>query len=64
MTVSDPSINNKPLPNTSSDSATPQRPRRPAPNRTKLTYDIIMLVVISIDLLLIGLDAILMSNFS
>lgn len=38
--------------------------KRPPPNRLKLTYDIMMLVAISIDLLLISLDAILMSNFS
>ncbi len=37
--------------------------QRPTPNRLKLTYDIIMIVVISIDLLLISLDAILMSSF-
>lgn len=38
--------------------------KRPPPNRLKLTYDIMMLVAISIDLLLISLDTILMSNFS
>ncbi len=40
------------------------RPERPKPNRLKLTYDIVMIIVISIDLLLISLDAILMSDFS
>jgi len=39
-------------------------PDRPKPNRFKLTYDIIMIIVISIDLFLISLDAILMSSFS
>ena len=39
-------------------------PERPKPNRFKLTYDIIMIIVISIDLFLISLDAILMSSFS
>ena len=42
----------------------PSRPERPKPSRLKLTYDIVMMVVISIDLLLISIDAILMSNFS
>ena len=39
-------------------------PERSKPNRFKLTYDIIMIIVISIDLFLISLDAILMSSFS
>lgn len=34
------------------------------PSRIKLGYDILMLIAISIDLLLIGLDTILMSNFA
>lgn len=42
----------------------PQRPNKPRPSRLKLTYDIVMLIAISIDLLLISIDAILMSNFS
>lgn len=42
----------------------PSRPDRPKPSRFKLTYDIVMLIAISIDLLLISIDAILMSNFS
>ena len=42
----------------------PQQPDRPRPSRLKLTYDIVMLIAISIDLLLISIDAILMSNFS
>lgn len=42
----------------------PQRPIRPTPNRIKLGYDIVMIVLISIDLFLISTDAILMSNFS
>ncbi|AMN68938.1 hypothetical protein AK825_11960 [Psychrobacter sp. P11G5] len=42
----------------------PQHPIRPQPNRLKLTYDIVMLIAISIDLLFISIDAILMSNFS
>lgn len=60
-TASDPAIKQKPLSNASTGS---QHPKRPTPNRKKLIYDILMLIVISIDLLLIGLDAILMSNFS
>ncbi len=39
-------------------------PKRPKPSRLKLTYDIVMIIVISIDLLFISLDAILMSSFS
>ena len=42
----------------------PKRPPSPKPNRLKLSYDIAMIIAISIDLLLISLDAILMSNFS
>ena len=42
----------------------PQHSNRPKPNRLKLTYDIVMLIAISIDLFLISIDAILMSNFS
>jgi len=45
------------------DKQTP-RPDRPQPSRLKLTYDIMMIIVISIDLLLISIDAILMSDFS
>ena len=44
--------------------SSPPRPNRPKPNRLKLTYDIVMIIAISIDLLLISIDAILMSNFS
>ena len=52
--------------NQSSDlsNSPPPRPNRPKPNRLKLTYDIVMIIAISIDLLLIGIDAILMSGFS
>ena len=39
-------------------------PNRPKLNRLKLTYDIVMIIAISIDLLLISTDAILMSTFS
>ena len=42
----------------------PSSPQRPRPSRLKLTYDILMIIVISIDLFLISLDAILMSSFS
>ena len=42
----------------------PLEPNRPKPNRLKLTYDIVMIIAISIDLLLISTDAILMSTFS
>ena len=41
----------------------PPSPNRPKPSRLKLTYDIVMIVAISIDLFLISLDAILMSGF-
>ena len=55
-----------PVSTQSSDVSENKLPRAsgPKPSRLKLTYDILMLVVISIDLLLISLDAILMSNFS
>lgn len=68
--ISTESIEKKPLPNQPSSafnqgsSKEPKRPKRQSPNRLKLTYDIVMLVVISIDLFLISMDAILMSNFS
>ncbi|MFZ2842567.1 hypothetical protein [Psychrobacter sp.] len=39
------------------------KPNRPQPNRLRLTYDIVMIVAISIDLLLISIDTILMSDF-
>ena len=42
----------------------PPKPNHPKPSRFKLTYDIVMIIAISIDLLLISIDAILMSNFS
>jgi len=42
----------------------PPRHHHPKPSRLKLTYDIVMIIVISIDLLLISIDAILMSSFS
>ncbi len=45
------------------DSGLPSH-QRPKPNRIKLTYDIVMLIVITIDLILISLDTILMSSFS
>lgn len=57
--ASDPLTNN---PVKSSDNAKP--PLDPKPNYLKLSYDITMIIAISIDLLLISLDAILMSNFS
>ncbi|MEC5209361.1 hypothetical protein RCH20_000410 [Psychrobacter sp. PL15] len=71
MTVStSPAANlptdSKPLPNQSTDPLNTQSPnsKRPKPNRLKLTYDMLMIVVISIDLFLISIDAILMSNFT
>ncbi|WP_261870397.1 hypothetical protein [Psychrobacter sp. JCM 18901] len=42
----------------------PPKSNHPKPSRFKLTYDIVMIIAISIDLLLISIDAILMSNFS
>ncbi len=67
--TANPSTDSKPLPNQSSGQShtqaqRPQRPEHPKPSRLKLTYDIVMIVAISIDLLLISIDAILMSNFS
>lgn len=64
--TANPPIDSKPLLNQPSSPLATQspRPRRPQPNRLKLTYDMVMIIVISIDLLLISTDAILMSNFS
>ena len=50
--------------NSNSANKNANRPTGPKPSRLKLTYDIVMLIAISIDLLFISLDAILMSNFS
>ena len=64
--ITSPPLDSAPVPNQSprlSDDKLP-RPNRPKPNRLKLTYDIVMIIAISIDLLLISVDAILMSNFS
>ncbi|WP_351119001.1 hypothetical protein [Psychrobacter sp. SMN/5/1215-MNA-CIBAN-0208] len=64
-TTANPATDTKPLPNQLKNSSSePQHPIRPQPNRLKLTYDIVMLIAISIDLLFISIDAILMSNFS
>ncbi len=41
----------------------PKRPPRSKPNKWKLTYDILVLIAICIDLLFISIDAILMSSF-
>lgn len=67
MTVSVPnsansSIDPNPLLNQMNDQ--PATSQHRPPNRLKLTYDIVMVVAISIDLLLISIDAILMSEFS
>ncbi|TXD96407.1 hypothetical protein ES754_09665 [Psychrobacter frigidicola] len=65
-----PPVDRKPLPNqsnappTKSSPHSHQKTNRPQPSRFKLTYDIVMMIAISIDLLLISIDAILMSNFS
>lgn len=61
-----PLLDSASIPNQSSHLSDdmPSRPDRPKPSRFKLTYDIVMLIAISIDLLLISIDAILMSNFS
>lgn len=61
-----PHLDSAPMPNQSSYVSDDQlpRPNRPKPSRLRLTYDIVMLVAISIDLLLISIDAILMSDFS
>jgi len=71
MTVSASSTSSAPIELTSarnqssdlSNNPSP-RPNRPKPYRLTLTYDIVMLIAISIDLFLISFDAILMSNFS
>ncbi len=64
-TTANPATDTKPLPNQlQAPSSEPPHPRRPQPNRLKLTYDIVMLIAISIDLLFISIDAILMSSFS
>jgi len=64
-TTANPATDTKPLPNQlKTSSSEPQHPIRPQPNRLKLTYDIVMLIAISIDLLFISVDAVLMSNFS
>ncbi|ALF59409.1 RES family NAD+ phosphorylase [Psychrobacter urativorans] len=60
-----PPLDPKPLPN-HSNKQMPNSPRPPhsKPSRLKLTYDIVMVIAISIDLLFISIDAILMSNLS
>ena len=55
---------NSQSPSTHSSSEQSPRSNRPKPSRLKLTYDILMIIAISIDLLLISIDAILMSGFS
>ena len=70
--VANPPLDRKPLPNQINghspkpNHSTPHRPKpdSPKPNRLKLTYDIVMIIAISIDLLLISIDAILTSDFS
>lgn len=63
--AANPSLDSAPLPNHSlTPPPEPDRPKRAPPNRLKLTYDIMVLIAISIDLLFISIDAILMSNFS
>ena len=69
MTVSASSTSSAPIESTSArnqssdlSNSPPPRPNRPKPNRLKLTYDIVMILAISLDLLLIGIDAILMSG--
>ena len=42
----------------------PSPSSRPTPNRIKLIYDIVMIIIISIDLFFISVDAILISEFS
>lgn len=59
-----PHLDRKPLPNQTHAQTPKSKPKPPKPNRIKLTYDIVMMIAISIDLLLISIDAILMSNFS
>lgn len=44
-------------------SSLPPPSSRPKPNRTKLTYDIVMIIIISLDLFFISIDAIVMSEF-
>lgn len=71
MTVSASSIHNspinsQPLPNysTSQPNIEPPEPTGSKPNRLKLSYDILIVIIISIDLFFISVDAILMSEFS
>lgn len=61
-----PPLDSASIPNQSSHQSDdmPSHPDRPKPSRFKLTYDIVMIIAISIDLLLISVDAVLMSNFS
>ncbi|WP_201527319.1 hypothetical protein [Psychrobacter frigidicola] len=68
--AANPPLDPKSLPNqTNAQPPEPPYPKRPKPdhpkpNRLKLTYDIVMMIAISIDLLLISIDAVLMSDFS
>lgn len=69
MTVPAPSTTNaslQPLPNDSAGGPNnlPPKSSRPRPNRLKLAYDIVIIIIIGIDLFFISLDAILMSEFS
>lgn len=67
MTVSAPNNATSPIDSNSLPNQVEEpllTPQRPTPNRLKLTYDIVMIIAISIDLLLISIDAILMSSFS
>ncbi|MGR3898437.1 hypothetical protein FW759_03110 [Psychrobacter sp. 1176_08] len=61
-----PHLDSATVPNRSSylSDDEPPRPNRHKPSRLRLTYDIVMIIAISIDLLLISIDAILMSDFS
>lgn len=64
--ITSPHLDSATVPNRSSylSDDEPPRPNRPKPSRLRLTYDIVMIIAISIDLLLISIDAILMSDFS
>ena len=59
-------VHSKPLPHASTNpsSQMPSPSSRPTPNRIKLIYDIVMIIIISIDLFFISVDAILISEFS
>lgn len=57
-------VSRESLPQSDTDLPEPERPIRSRPSHLKLSYDIVMVIIISIDLLLISVDGIAMSDFS